>query len=102
MHQLVAAIFYICIIGLFATIAALPAWLLWLALHQQWPLTIPAVNLKMLVVSALFALLILWLSGLEATASPLDLLGYFIVFTSGAALAALIGLMLYQRKKLRT
>ena len=99
MDQLVAAIFYVFIMGLFTTIATLPAWLLWLALYQQWPLTIPAVNLKILVMSALFALLVLWLTGLEATASLLDLLGYFIVFTSGAALATLIGLMLYQRKK---
>lgn len=98
MDQFVAAIFYLFIIGLFSTIAALPTWLLWLALHQQWPSTIPAVNIKALVMSAIFALLVLWLTGLEETASLLDLLGYFILFTSGAAVAALAGLMLYQRR----
>jgi hypothetical protein len=97
MDQLVAAIFYIFIIGLFSTIATLPTWLLWLALHQQWPSIVPAVNIKALVVSALIALLLLWVTGLDATPSLLDLLGYFILLTSGAALAALAGLTLYQR-----
>jgi hypothetical protein len=97
MDQVVAAIFYIFIIGLFSTIATLPTWLLWLALHQQWPSTIAAVNLKALVLSALIALLVLWVTGLDATPSILDLLGYFMLLTSGAALAALAGLTLYQR-----
>jgi hypothetical protein len=97
MDQFVAAIFYIFIIGLFSTIATLPTWLLWLALHQQWPSTIPAVNMKALVGSALIALLVLWVTGLDTTPSLLDLLGYFILLTSGAALAALAGLTLYQR-----
>ncbi len=98
MDQIVAAIFYLFIIGLFATIATLPAWLLWLALHQQWPSVIPAVNIKVLFGAAIFALVLLWLTGLEATASMLDLLGYFVLLTSGVALASLTGLAFHQRK----
>ena len=75
MDQFVAAIFYLFIIGLFSTIATLPTWLLWLALHQQWPSIVPAVNIKALMVSALIALLLLWVTGLDATPSLLDLLG---------------------------